>query len=104
RVLTVASLAGRDVPDALLHAVVGDGCAGALASIERAGLLRRVEGRHVFVHDLVRESLRDRLSVEERRAGYAELVAAADVSTDAAGLLPAQLAWMAMQAIPAVAP
>ena len=72
--LTVASLIGRDVPDALLDAVVGESADAALAAIERSGLMRRNQGQHTFVHDLVRETMRDRLPPNERRGLYAAIV------------------------------
>jgi hypothetical protein len=68
RVLTLASVIGPEVPDALVHAVLGGGSEAALTAIGDSRLMRRGHGRHVFVHDPVRESLHDRLSVDERRA------------------------------------
>jgi hypothetical protein len=99
-VLTVASLVGREVPDALLEAIVDHGTGTPLRVIERAGLMRAQQGQHAFVHDLVRESMRDRLPADERRALYARIVRAADSPVLAAHLLPAQLAWLATQAVP----
>jgi hypothetical protein len=104
RVLTVASVIGPEVPDALVRAVVREGSEAALKVIDDSGLMRREPGQHVFVHDLVREWMRDRLSVDERRALYASVVRAADSPALAACLLPAQLAWLATQAVPDIAP
>ena len=101
--LTVASLIGRDVPDALLDAVVGESADAALAAIERSGLMRRNQGQHTFVHDLVRETMRDRLPPNERRGLYAAIVDVADRAGLRACLMPAQLAWLATQAVPAIA-
>jgi hypothetical protein len=102
RVLDVASLIGREVPDALVAIVVGDAqeTARAFGVIERSGLMRGDEGQHTFVHDLVRESLRNRLSTVDRRALYASIVEAADEMESPARLLPAHLAWLAVQALP----
>jgi hypothetical protein len=104
RVLTVASVIGPEVPDSLVHAVVGGGSEAALRAIGDSGLMRREHEQHVFVHDLVRESMRDRLSVGERRALYGSVVQAADSPVLAGCLLPAQLAWLATQAVPDIAP
>jgi hypothetical protein len=103
RALTVASAIGPEVPDALVHAVVGGDSEAALRVISDSGLMRREHGQHVFVHDLVRETMRDRLSVDERRALYARVVRAADSPALAGCLLPAQLAWLATQAVPDIA-
>ncbi|MBA3653689.1 MAG: AAA family ATPase, partial [Actinobacteria bacterium] len=102
RVLTVASIVGREAPDAVVAAVVGDDAPAALAVAERSGLMRGGDGRHTFVHDLVRETLRDRLSADERRAVHAAIVRAAAEADVAAQLLPAQIAWHATQAIPEI--
>ena len=104
RVLTVASIIGREAPDAVVLAVAGSGARAALAASERAGLMRAGDSRHAFVHDLVRETLRDRLSVRERRVVHAAIVrAVGDGGSDvAAELLPAQIAWQATQAIPEI--
>jgi len=104
QVLSVASLIGREAADPLLRAVVGADVDAALAAIERAGLMRSGPGEHAFVHDLVRETMRDRLPPDERRAGYAAIVDAADMPDLRACLLPAQLAWLATQAVPDIAP
>jgi hypothetical protein len=100
RVITVAALIGRDSPDALVSAVVGLDARVPLATIEAAGLLRARGERHEFVHDLVRETMRDRQSPEDRRALYADIVRAADTDELRSSLLPAQLAWLATQAVP----
>ena len=47
------------------------------------------------MHDLVRETIRDRLPPDERRALYAAIVRAADAAGLAIACLPAQLAWLA---------
>ena len=105
RVLDIASLIGREAPDALVAIVVGDAqeTTRAFGVIERSGLMRSGEGQHTFVHDLVRESLRDRLSAVERRALYASIVEAADALESSERLLPAHLAWLAVQALPDIA-
>jgi hypothetical protein len=102
RVLTVGSLVGREVGDPLLAVVVGDGTDAALAAVEQAGLMVAEDGRHVFVHDLVRETMRDRLSSAERRELEATIVDAADDPVVRDVLLPAQLAWLAVDAVPMV--
>jgi hypothetical protein len=56
------------------------------------------------VHDLVREALRARLSPEEQRARYAQIVESVERAGRATQLLPAQLAWLAMRAVPDVPP
>ncbi len=72
-----ASLVGREAPDDARRRrhrrrrgggrrVRGDRAVGVDASA--------TEGQHTFVHDLVRESMRDRLSPEERRALCASIV------------------------------
>ena len=66
KVLTVASVVGRAVPDAVLIAVVGAEATGALTNITRSGLMHQDGGTHSFVHDLVRETIRNRLSNDER--------------------------------------
>jgi len=104
RVLTVASVIGREVPDTLVLAVVGEGSDQALRVIESSALMRSERGQHVFVHDLVRESMRDGLAPVERRALCATVVRAASEAALAGSLLPAQLAWLATEAVPDVAP
>ncbi len=64
--LTVASVVGRIVPDAVVAAVVGEDTTAALAAITRAGLMHADRETHSFVHDLVRETVRD--PVVDRRA------------------------------------
>jgi hypothetical protein len=103
RVLTVASVIGPEVPDPLVQAVAGGGTDAVLRVIVDSGLMRRERGQHVFVHDLVRESMRDRLSVDQARALYASVVRAAGDPALASCLLPAQLAWLATQAVPDIA-
>jgi hypothetical protein len=103
-VVTIASLVGREVPDALLLAVGGEGTDDALRAIDASGLMRAEDGRHLFVHDLVRETMRDRLPLTGRRALYASIVLAADREALVTSLLPAQLAWFATQAVPDVPP
>jgi hypothetical protein len=100
RALSLAAVIGREAPDALVEAVLGPGTRQALAEIERAALMRAEPGRHVFVHDLVRETMRDRVAHEERGSVYAAIVRAADELGSDASLLPAQIAWMATQAVP----
>jgi hypothetical protein len=107
RVLTLASAVGQEVPTALISAIVGEGADEALRVIERSALMRREAGQHVFVHDLVRESVRDRLSAAERRAVCARIVGAdgpAGSPAPGASLLPAQLAGLAVQAVPDIPP
>jgi hypothetical protein len=100
RVLTVASLIAREVDDLLVAEVVGPGTTEAFVAIEQAGLMRADGERHVFVHDLVRESIRDRLSADRQRALYATIVDAANAPELRSHLLPAQLAWLAARAVP----
>jgi hypothetical protein len=102
-VLRVASVIGREVSDPLILAVAGEGSADALRVIERSGLMRGEQGRHVFVHDLVRETVRGRLTADERRALCASVVRAAGPPLENC-LLPAQLSWLAAQAVPDIAP
>ncbi|HTN78500.1 MAG TPA: AAA family ATPase [Acidimicrobiales bacterium] len=101
-VLTVASLIGREAPDVLIAAVVGAGAdiVAALAGLDATGLMRGGEGVHEFVHDLVREAMQGRLRPEERRELLARIVEAAEAPGVAGSLLPAQLAWLATQAVP----
>jgi hypothetical protein len=103
RVLQLASVIGPEVPDALVGAVVGDGSDEALRRIESATLMRREDAQHMFVHDLVRESIRDSLSPDERRFLCARVVQAATTPELGACLLPAQVASLAIQAIPDIA-
>jgi hypothetical protein len=100
RVLGIASLIGREAPDALVNAVVGVDTADAFVAIEQSGLMRREAGAHAFVHDLVREALASRLAPDERRERYAAIVRAADEEPGGSSLLPAQVAWLATQAVP----
>jgi hypothetical protein len=100
QVMTIAALIGREAPDALLTTVAGEGADAALGAIEASGLMRRQDRQHVFVHDLVRDALLDRLSLEERRSLQARIVRASLTSELDAALLPAQLAWLATQAVP----
>ncbi len=101
-VLTVASIVGRTVPDALVVAVAGAEAADALATITRAGLMEAAPDTHAFVHDLVREAIASRLPIDERRSVHAAIVRAADLDEVAATLLPAQIAWQATQALPEI--
>jgi hypothetical protein len=103
QVLTAASLIGRESDDRLIAAVVGD-TDDALVAIEQAGLMSAENGKHAFVHDLVRETMRDRLSADDRRARQAAIVDAADTARLRGCLLPAQLAWLASEAVPEIAP
>jgi hypothetical protein len=105
RVLTVASLIGRDAPDVLVEAVVGDDidASASLAAIERSGLMRADGEEHVFMHDLVRDAMRNRLSPDERRDLYAKIVETALAPELSGSLLPAQVAWLATQAVPDIA-
>jgi hypothetical protein len=100
RLLTIAALIGREAPDALLIAVAGEGASAALRAIDASGLMQREDGQRAFLHDLVRDTMRDLPSPEERRGLYARIVGAADAPALAALLLPAQLAWIAAQAVP----
>jgi hypothetical protein len=104
RVLQLASVIGSEVPDALVCSVIGEGSLEALRGVESAALMRREDAHHVFVHDLVRDSMRESLSPEERRALCARVVCTAETPELAASLLPAQLAWLATQAVPDIAP
>jgi hypothetical protein len=104
RVLSVASVIGREAPDRLVQAVVGDGSDNALRSIEISGLMRKEDGQHQFMHDLVRESMRQRLSRDEHRTLCATVVRVADAPGFASCLLPAQLAWLATRAVPDIVP
>ncbi len=74
-VLTVASFIGREAPDALVEAVAGERAEEALAAVEAAGLMRGEAGQHVFVHDLVRETMLKRVPLKDRPALYAEISA-----------------------------
>ena len=99
-VMTVASVVGRTVPDAVVMAVVGDRTTCALATITAAGLMYVDGDSHSFVHDLIREAISRRLPIDERRAVHAAIVRASATGGAAATLLPAQIAWQATQAIP----
>jgi hypothetical protein len=99
-VLTVASIVGRVVPDAVVLSVVGDGATEALDAIEQAGLMEAGEGTHTFVHDLVRETVVGRLPDDRRRPLHAAIVRAAATEEVSTSLLPAQIAWQATQAVP----
>ena len=101
-VLTVGSVVGRVVPDAVLTAVVGEHAIAALAAVTRAGLMHADRETHSFVHDLVRETAWNRLSIDERRAIHAAIVRASASPSVGAALLPAQLAWHATQAVPEI--
>ncbi|MDQ1424571.1 MAG: hypothetical protein QOD72_2069, partial [Acidimicrobiaceae bacterium] len=102
KVLTVASVVGRAVPDAVLTAVVGAEATAALTTITRSGLMQLDGATHSFVHDLVRDTIRTRLSNNERRTVHASIVRAAAINEVAKTLLPAQIAWHATQAIPEI--
>jgi hypothetical protein len=104
RVLTAASLIGRESDDRLVSAVVGVETSAAYVSIEQSGLMSDDDTTHVFVHDLVRETMRDRLAADDRRAMHATIVGAADTHELRGCLLPSQLAWFASQAVPDIAP
>jgi AAA ATPase domain len=101
-VLSVASIVGRVVPDAVVHAVVGDDSAAALAVITHAGLMDAAKGTHAFVHDLVRETIVAQLTDDERRSLHAAIVRATSDEAVAITLLPAQIAWQAAQAVPEI--
>ena len=103
RMLQTASVIGPEVPDALIRVVIGKGSDQALRRVVSAGLMRAEHGQHAFVHDLVRESMREGLSPEERRALCANVVQAAEAPELSGSLVPAQLAWLATQAVPDLA-
>jgi hypothetical protein len=100
RALTIAALVGGDAPDAVVAAVAGPAALPALRTGDRVGLTVPAGSCHAFVHDLVRETLRDRLEPGERTAFHAAIVRAAADPSIAVQLLPAQLAWQATQAMP----
>ncbi len=103
RVLQTASVIGAEVPDVLVRAVTGARADEAFRRVESAALMRREQGHHVFVHDLVRESVREGIAPDERRAVCAAIVGAAEAPELSGSLLPAQLAWLAVQALPDIA-
>jgi hypothetical protein len=53
-------------------------------------------------NDGIRQVREHLLPTDERRVLYARIVRAADAPELAAWLLPAQLAWLATQAVPAI--
>ncbi|MFI6900011.1 ATP-binding protein [Nonomuraea sp. NPDC050394] len=75
--LRAASVLGREFADEVLGASVGRGVAVPLGQAVAAKLVAPAgEGRHAFVHDLVRETLYAELDEEGRRAGHAAALAA----------------------------
>jgi len=106
--LTTASVLGHDFHRQLLAAAVG----APVAEVDRlldeaiAGRLvvGRGGGRFAFGHDLVRETLYDALSEEDRRGRHAAVVRAVERVPELRGrLFPADLARHAYAAGPAVA-
>ncbi|MFF0654282.1 ATP-binding protein [Micromonospora tulbaghiae] len=101
--LTVAAVLGREFDTGTLAACVPAPVAQVDRLLGRAAAARlvlpRSDGRFVFVHDLVRETLYDGLADGERRARHAAVVRAVDRSDALAGALsPAHLArhaWLA---------
>ncbi|WP_435122332.1 ATP-binding protein [Micromonospora tulbaghiae] len=101
--LTVAAVLGREFGRGVLAACVPAPVAQVDRLLGRAAAARlvlpRSDGRFVFVHDLVRETLYDGLAEDERRARHAAVVRAADRSDALVGALsPAHLArhaWLA---------
>ncbi|KAB1906862.1 AAA family ATPase [Micromonospora tulbaghiae] len=101
--LTVAAVLGREFDRGTLAACVPAPVAQIDRLLGRAAAARlvlpRSDGRFVFVHDLVRETLYDGLAEDERRARHAAVVRAVDRSDALAGpLSPAHLArhaWLA---------
>ncbi len=67
--------------------------------------MRSEHGQHVFVHDLVRESIRDRLTAGRAPGAVRQYRGGSRARrTSLRCLLPAQLAWLATQAVPDIAP
>ncbi|MEU4590411.1 ATP-binding protein [Micromonospora aurantiaca (nom. illeg.)] len=101
--LTVAAVLGREFDRLTLAACVPAPVAQVDRLLGRAAAARlvlpRSDGRFVFVHDLVRETLYDGLADDDRRARHAAVVRAVDRSDALAGVLsPAHLArhaWLA---------
>ncbi|MEH0955271.1 ATP-binding protein [Micromonospora sp. CPCC 205554] len=101
--LTVAAVLGREFGRGALAACVPAPVAQVDRLLGRAAAARlvlpRSDGRFVFVHDLVRETLYDGLAEDERRARHAAVLRAADRSDALVGALsPAHLArhaWLA---------
>ncbi|GAB3954696.1 hypothetical protein GCM10027614_62210 [Micromonospora vulcania] len=104
--LTVAAVLGRE-----FHRQVLAACAAAPAAqvdrlLDRAVTARLVVarggGRFAFAHDLVRETLYDGLTDEDRRARHAAVVRAVDPDELTDRLIPADLArhaWLAGTAL-----
>ena len=83
-VLTVASLIGREAPDALVEAVVGAGADQAFAAIEAAGLMRGERAGTCSCTTWSARPCATRPPPEERRALYAAIVHAAETPEPAA--------------------
>ena len=100
--LITASLIGREAPTAVLDAVLEGGRAfeAVVDAVEQSGLARLEDDQLVFVHDLVRETLRARLPPDDCRHRFAHIVEAVQRAGLTGLLLPAQLAWMAARAVP----
>ncbi|WP_238009457.1 AAA family ATPase [Dactylosporangium sp. AC04546] len=107
--LTVAAVLGREFHRQVLADCVPSPAAETDRLLGRAVTARLVVsrggGRFAFVHDLVRETLYDGLSDDDRRARHAAVVRAADRSAELAErLLPGELAGHAWLAGPGVDP
>ncbi|WFE33966.1 AAA family ATPase [Micromonospora sp. WMMD975] len=100
--LTVAAVLGREFHRQTLAACVPGPAAQVDRLLDRAAaarlVLARGGGRFAFVHDLVRETLYDGLSEDERRTRHAAVVRAVDSDPLVGRLIPADLArhaWLA---------
>ncbi|MFG3710229.1 ATP-binding protein [Micromonospora sp. NPDC047730] len=95
--LTVAAVLGREFHRQVLAATAGAPAAQVDRLLDRAVtarlVLARNGGRFAFAHDLVRETLYDGLTEDDRRARHAAVVRAVDGSAALAErLIPADLA------------
>ncbi|MEV4659385.1 AAA family ATPase [Micromonospora sp. NPDC049301] len=105
--LTVAAVLGREFHRQVLAASAAAPAAQVDRLLDRAVTARLVVsrggGRFAFAHDLVRETLYDGLTDEDRHARHAAVVRAVDPPAELSGLLiPADLARHAYLAGPAL--
>ncbi|WP_328423979.1 AAA family ATPase [Micromonospora sp. NBC_00389] len=105
--LTVAAVLGREFHRQVLAASVAAPAAQVDRLLDRAVTARLVVarggGRFAFAHDLVRETLYDGLTEEDRRARHAGVVRAVDALAELTErLIPADLARHAYLAGPAL--
>ncbi|MGQ5263620.1 ATP-binding protein, partial [Micromonospora sp. ZYX-F-536] len=108
-VLTVAAVLGREFHRQVLAASAAAPAAQVDRLLDRAVTARLVVarggGRFAFAHDLVRETLYDGLTEEDRRTRHAAVVRAVDTSAELTErLIPADLARHAYLAGPALDP